>query len=107
MPDPQPPPQPQAQPPPPPPSIDLSGRVVLVTGGTRGIGRGITAAFLAPGCEVTVCGRTAPEVPVPAAGREAAFVSADVRDPLQAAAAVDAAVDLFGRLDIVVNNAGG
>ncbi|MGA2522079.1 MAG: SDR family oxidoreductase [Acidimicrobiales bacterium] len=89
--------------------IDLSGRAVVVTGGSRGIGRGITEAFLAAGAEVTVCGRHEPpagELPT-AGGRTAAFVTADVRDAEQAAAVVAAAVDRLGRLDVLVNNAGG
>lgn len=81
--------------------LDFTGRGVVVTGGTRGIGAAIAAAFLAAGARVLVCGRTPPSSVVPD------FVPADVRDPAQAAALVAAAVDRFGRLDVVVNNAGG
>jgi NAD(P)-dependent dehydrogenase (short-subunit alcohol dehydrogenase family) len=77
--------------------------VVLVTGGTRGIGRAIAAAFVADGAEVLVCARTTPTEPLPGA----AFVVADVREPDQAAGVVDEAVHRFGRLDVAVNNAGG
>lgn len=87
--------------------LDFTGRAVLVTGGTRGIGAGIAHAFLAAGAEVLVCGRTEPPDPPRASGRSAEFVRADVRDPEQAAGLVAAAVDRFGRLDLVVNNAGG
>ncbi|MGH9185115.1 MAG: SDR family NAD(P)-dependent oxidoreductase, partial [Acidimicrobiales bacterium] len=44
--------------------LDFSGRVVLVTGGTRGIGRGIASRFLEAGADVVVCGRTEPGEPV-------------------------------------------
>src|SRR4051794_31710677 len=81
---------------------DYNGRAVLVTGGTKGLGRGIAAAFGKAGADVLVCARNAPEEDV-ADG----FVAADLRDPEQAAAVVDAVVERFGRLDVVVNNAGG
>jgi len=80
---------------------------VLVTGGTRGIGAGIARGFLRAGARVLVCGRTEPaELPC-AAGRTALFARADIRDPGQAAGIVRHARDLFGRLDVVVSNAGG
>lgn len=88
-------------------ALDLAGRAVLVTGGTKGIGRGIVQRYLDWGCEVMTCGRREPD-DLPTAGkRTAAFTAADVRDPDQAATLVDAAVERFGRLDVVVNNAGG
>jgi len=82
-------------------------RVVLVTGGTRGIGAAIATAFLAEGDEVVVCGRRAPEAPPSAGGRRAEFVKADLREPEDAFGVVESALDLHGRLDVVVNNAGG
>jgi NAD(P)-dependent dehydrogenase (short-subunit alcohol dehydrogenase family) len=82
-------------------SFDFSDQVVVVTGGSRGIGAGIVAAFLAAGATVVACGRHEAEVP------GATFVVADVRQPDQAAMVVDAAVTRFGRLDVLVNNAGG
>ncbi len=60
---------------------DLSGQVVIVTGGARGIGRGITEGFLTAGAEVTICGRSEPESLPSVDGRTAAFVAADVREP--------------------------
>ncbi len=85
----------------------FGGRVAVVTGGTRGIGAAIARALLTAGAEVVVCGRTAPGSPPEAGGRQASFVAADVRDPAQARAVIDAAVDRHGRLDVLVNNAGG
>ncbi len=95
-------------------TFDFTGQVVVVTGGARGVGRGIAEGFLGAGADVVVCGRT--EVSgdaLPSAedrsgtARRAHFVVADVRDAEQSAAVVDAAVDRFGRLDVLVNNAGG
>jgi NAD(P)-dependent dehydrogenase (short-subunit alcohol dehydrogenase family) len=86
---------------------DFTGRAVIVTGGTRGIGRVIAETFLSCGADVLICGRNEPEQLPAARGRAAMFAAADVRDPAQAKAVVGAAVDAFGRLDVLVNNAGG
>jgi NAD(P)-dependent dehydrogenase (short-subunit alcohol dehydrogenase family) len=85
----------------------MGGRVVLVTGGGRGVGRGIAVRFLEAGAEVLICGRGAPEAPPAGGGRQAHFVAADVREPEAADAVVGAALARFGRLDVLVNNAGG
>jgi len=87
--------------------LDLTGQVAIVTGGTRGVGRGITTRLLDAGAEVVVCGRNAPEEPVRSGGREALFVPADVREIEQIDRVVAAARERFGRLDLLVNNAGG
>jgi NAD(P)-dependent dehydrogenase (short-subunit alcohol dehydrogenase family) len=89
---------------------DYTGRAVIVTGGTRGIGAGIARAFLAAGADVLVCGRTEPagDAGLPAAGgRAVVFTRADVRDPAQAEALIGETAGRFGRVDVVVNNAGG
>ena len=86
---------------------DLSGRVVIVTGGARGVGRGITEGFLAAGAEVTICGRTDPESLPSVDGRAATFVAADVRQPEDVERVVAETVSRSGRLDVLVNNAGG
>lgn len=88
-------------------ALDMSGRAVLVTGGGRGIGRGISEAFLGAGAAVLVCGRTEPEDLPTAGGRRASFVAADVRDPDQVDRLFTAALEGLGRLDVLVNNAGG
>jgi NAD(P)-dependent dehydrogenase (short-subunit alcohol dehydrogenase family) len=87
--------------------LDMSNKGVIVTGGGRGVGRGITERFLAAGADVLICGRSEPEQPVQAGGRKAHFMLADVRDLDQLQALVDHATTTFGRLDVLVNNAGG
>ena len=88
-------------------ALDFSGKAVIVTGGCRGVGRGIAQRFLAAGADVLVCCRNEPESLPDANGRTAAFVAADVRDPDQIDAVIAAATERFGRLDVLVNNAGG
>ncbi len=83
-------------------ALDLTARVVLVTGGTRGIGLGITGSFLSAGATVVTCSRSAVE-PVPGASH----VVCDVRDADAVGAMVDEIVTAHGRLDVLVNNAGG
>jgi NAD(P)-dependent dehydrogenase (short-subunit alcohol dehydrogenase family) len=87
--------------------LDFTGRTVLVTGGTRGLGRGIAARFLEAGADVVVCGRREPDEAVRAGERTAHFVAADVRDADSVAALVQAVIARTGRLDVLVNNAGG
>jgi len=87
--------------------LDLTGQAAIVTGGSRGVGRGIAERFLAAGAAVVVCGRREPEQLPYAGGRDAAFVAADVRDPDEIDRVVAFTVEHLGRLDILVNNAGG
>jgi NAD(P)-dependent dehydrogenase (short-subunit alcohol dehydrogenase family) len=81
--------------------VNTVNRVVLVTGGARGVGLGIVAGFVAAGDTVVTCGRgPAPDVGV-------RHHRADVREWSQVDGLVSAVVEEFGRLDVVVNNAGG
>lgn len=83
--------------------IDFSGQVVLVTGGTKGVGRGIAERFAETGATIAVCARSA-GLDIPGDWLE---LHADVRDGDAAFAMVDAVVAALGRVDIVINNAGG
>jgi NAD(P)-dependent dehydrogenase (short-subunit alcohol dehydrogenase family) len=88
----------------------FSGRAVVVTGGTRGIGAGVARGFLRSGARVLVCGRNEPagSTALPAAdGRAAEFARADVRDPGQARRLIATAAEKFGGVDVVISNAGG
>jgi NAD(P)-dependent dehydrogenase (short-subunit alcohol dehydrogenase family) len=87
--------------------LDMSGKVAIVTGGCRGIGRGIAERFLGASADVVICCRHEPEALPRAGGREAVFVEADVRDAGEIDAVVTSTTERFGRLDVLVNNAGG
>jgi NAD(P)-dependent dehydrogenase (short-subunit alcohol dehydrogenase family) len=97
-----------------PGALDFAVHAVVVTGGARGIGRGITEAFLATGADVVVCGRSeVADDALPQAAdstgalKRAVFVVADLRDAEQASSVIRATVSQFGRIDTLVNNAGG
>jgi len=82
-------------------------KAVVITGGTRGIGRGIVRRFHEAGYRVLTCARREPEEPLRDGDSEALFMTCDVRDPEHVAAVIARARDEFGRLDVLVNNAGG
>ena len=84
-------------------TIDFSGRVALITGGTKGVGRGIAQRFADAGATVVVCARNIPD-DLPSSWT--AF-SVDLREPDEASAMIDGIVERFGHLDMLVNNAGG
>jgi len=89
----------------------LAGRVALVTGAGRGIGRGIALGYAREGADVVVVSRTAADLvqvvdEIQAAGGTALALTADVRDEAAVEAAVAAALARFGRIDVLVNSAG-
>ena len=91
--------------------IDLSGKVALVTGGSRGLGREIALAYAEAGADVVVASRKldacrAVAAEVEALGRQALPVAANVADWAGCDALIDAAYARFGKIDILVNNAG-
>ncbi len=85
----------------------LDGKVALVTGGSRGIGKAIAAAFVAEGAQVMITSRQAEACRAAAAeiGSECAWIAGNVGDADHAEAAVGATWDRFGAIDILVNNA--
>ena len=91
--------------------MGLEGKVAFITGGTRGIGRGIAEAFVNEGASVMLNGRSADKgkqaLEEIGAGDRVDFVAGDVMKQQEVEAAIDAAVERFGQLDILVNNAGG
>ncbi len=88
--------------------IDLSQRVALVTGSTRGIGRAIATTLAAAGARVAVVGRDQgrAEEAASAIGERARGFSCDLSDPAQGARLVSEVEEAFGAVDILVNNAG-
>ncbi|GAB2716249.1 SDR family oxidoreductase [Nocardia thraciensis] len=87
--------------------VNLSGAVVLVTGGVRGVGAGISRMFLDAGATVVTCARRPADAPIESSGRTADFLPCDVRDGDAVPALIDGIVERYGRIDHVVNNAGG
>jgi NAD(P)-dependent dehydrogenase (short-subunit alcohol dehydrogenase family) len=88
----------------------FDGRRALVTGSTRGIGEAIVRRLADEGASVVVSGRTAEEGEAVAAairetGGEASFVRADMRDPESIEGLIEEAVDTYGGVDVLVNNA--
>lgn len=94
-----------------PPSFDLSGKVAMVTGTSRGLGQYLARALARAGADLVITSRKADTLKpfqeeIEALGRKAFPVALDVRDQASIKAAVDAAVGHYGKIDVLVNNAG-
>lgn len=92
-------------------SFRLDGRAALVTGGNRGLGQACAVALAEAGADIALLGRTEPSetlAHVKGLGRGAVYVPCDLAaaDPAQLATAADTVTAQFGRLDVLVNNAG-
>ncbi len=89
--------------------LGIEGKVALVTAASKGLGRGVAAALASEGCRVVICARE-PERLARAAAEmpgDVFAIPADVTDPTAPARLVEATVERFGGLDILVANAGG
>ncbi len=92
--------------------LALAGHVAVVTGASRGIGKGIASALAREGCKLVICARTAETLASEAEslredGAEVCPIVADVTSPEAAARIVDAAIAAYGQLNVLVNNVGG
>lgn len=92
--------------------LELRDKVALITGASRGIGKGIAAALVREGCHVAICART--EGPLQEVAKELSSekamvlpIVADITNPADAGRLIEQTVARFGRLDVLVNNAGG
>src|SRR6516162_992252 len=92
--------------------LKLAGKVVLITGSSRGIGLATAKAFAAEGCRLTLSARSAgplaeAQAALRASTADVAAHAADVSKPDEAARLVQAAVAAFGGIDVLINNVGG
>jgi len=91
--------------------LGLKGKVVAITGGTSGIGEGAALEFAAEGCKVAVCGRNVSKIEAfsrkaKERGYDILATRAEIGDPKEEQAFLDAVLDAYGGLDIWLNNAG-
>ena len=89
----------------------MKGKVALITGGGRGIGRAMALAFAREGANVAICGRTAKELETVAGeikklGRQALAVKADISVKMEVDSMVEKTIAGFGQIDVLINNAG-
>ena len=87
----------------------LQGKVAVITGGTSGIGEATAELFVAQGAQVVLTGRSEEKGQLLASrlGQSAIYVAADVTKEEDIKLAIDQAIERFGRLDVLFNNAGG
>jgi len=83
--------------------MSFKNKTIIVTGGSRGIGRGISEGFAALGGNIIICGRHEPDTLSP----NAHFIALDIREPEAAKTLVAFAMETTGRIDCLINNAGG
>lgn len=92
--------------------FDLTGRVAVVTGGSKGLGAAMAAGLASAGADLVLASRTLSEVEEVAAeiardyGHQAIGVAADVSQPADVEALIQTALQKFGKIDILINNAG-
>jgi|SRR5581483_1846156 len=91
--------------------VDLHGKTVLITGGSRGLGLALARRFAEEGCAIVICARDTQELErarldLAERGADVMALPCDVGDPEQVRNWIDAALNRFGRIDILVNNAG-
>lgn len=91
--------------------FNLEGKVVIVTGAGRGIGREIALGFANAGCRLVICSRTISELEalakeIESLGSRAHIVRCDITQPDDVDRVVQEAIDQFGKIDILINNAG-
>ena len=89
------------------PDSGIADKVVIVTGGTKGIGKQIAQSFLKEKAKVIICARTQPKETIQVGESIADYFQCDVRESSQIMALIDYCIATYGRLDILVNNAGG
>lgn len=93
-------------------NLNLKGKVAVVTGSSRGIGKGIATRFAEEGCGITICARGEAELEktaeeLEAAGASVLSIPIDLTAPESAAQVIERTVDHFGKLNILINNVGG
>jgi 2-deoxy-D-gluconate 3-dehydrogenase len=89
--------------------FDLSGRVAVITGARRGLGRAMAIALASAGADIAAVSRRPAEdlaIEVERLGRRTCTIAADLEDPSQVETVISRAIEAMGRVDILVNNAG-